>query len=335
MDTICSIYLNDHLVGTTENMFRHYYFNMTSAMNRGTNLLKAVFGSPVMYASGKAKEFQSKFGYSVNPNCPPAIANGVCHANFIRKMQASFSWDWGPAFPTMGFYREVWIRNSSCFLDSVAGVPVLRSKTWVLNTELFVYCHRPVSGKVSFTLPELDVSEKLDFSLEDIKPGLNRLFKPIEIPSTIDLSLWWPNGYGAQKMYSLEAALRLFESQEVLKIATKVGFRTVELIENPVRTKHGPSGLTFFFKVNSVPIFLKGTNWIPADSFQPRISSEKLKFLFQSMSVANMNAMRVWGGGVYESEEFYDLADRHGLLIWQDMMFACASYPGDPVFLQR
>ncbi|XP_041367910.1 beta-mannosidase-like [Gigantopelta aegis] len=113
-----------------------------------------------------------------------------------------------------------------------------------------------------------------------------------------------------------------------------IGFRTVELVQQPVSSKNASKGLTFYYKINGVPLFLKGTNWIPADSFQETITKERLRRLLQSAADVNINSMRAWGGGVYESEDFYDLTDELGIMIWQDLMFSGAMYPVDEPFLE-
>lgn len=165
---------------------------------------------------------------------------------------------------------------------------------------------------------------------------------PISIKED-DVKLWWPYGYGEQNLYTLKVSWqgenRNINTNEVKSTPSewqeshkslRIGFRTVELIEEPIE-----GGNTFYFKVNGVPVFIKGSNWIPMDILPEKMfDPDKLKYLMSAVQDANMNALRVWGGGVYESNEFYTLADEFGILVWQDMMFACAMYPVFPEFLE-
>lgn len=158
-----------------------------------------------------------------------------------------------------------------------------------------------------------------------------------------DVKLWWPNGYGEQNLYTLTVSWqgenRNINTNEVKGIprtwqasskTVRMGFRTIELIEDSIE-----GGNTFYFKINTVPVFIKGSNWIPMDILPEKMFDyNKLKSLMLAVQDANMNTLRVWGGGVYESDEFYNLADEYGILIWQDMMFACAMYPVFHEFLE-
>ena len=145
------------------------------------------------------------------------------------------------------------------------------------------------------------------------------------------IELWWPRGYGKQKLYHASVEIEDPVSDRTIKKSVKFGFRTVKLVQKPI---NGSEGLSFYFTINSKPIFLKGANWIPADSFKDRVSVSTLKGLLTATVDANMNTLRVWGGGIYEPNEFYTLADEMGILIWQDLMFAVALYPVNKDFLR-
>lgn len=165
----------------------------------------------------------------------------------------------------------------------------------------------------------------------------------IAIDSVIKVSksnteLWWPNGFGKQPLYHLRVDWKgitnelrrkrrqFYETQKIIKI----GFRTIELIQEPAEM-----GLSFYFRVNKIPIFMKGSNWIPSNILpEHSVDRKKIKHLLESAKDSHMNMLRVWGGGIYEVDYFYDLADSYGILIWQDMMFACAMYPTFPEFLE-
>ena len=167
-----------------------------------------------------------------------------------------------------------------------------------------------------------------------LKPENDNTVKvKFDIPLTsIQITPWFPNGVAdnTQTLYKLNVSLSVPNSKEVSTKSVKIGFRKIELIQEPVK----PEGLTFYFKVNGKPFFAKGSNWIPANVLTEDISQEYLRHLLESAKEANMNMLRVWGGGIYETEWFYELADELGIMIWQDFMFACALYPTDPNFLK-
>lgn len=140
---------------------------------------------------------------------------------------------------------------------------------------------------------------------------------------------WWPNGYGKQKLYDLNVKVKT--KSDIFEKKIKIGYRTVELVQDPLE-----KGLSFYFKINGIPLFSKGSNWIPSSVFPENLSKkENLKYLLQSAKDTHMNMLRVWGGGVYESDFFYDLADEYGIMIWQDFMFACNMYPTTSSFLNN
>ena len=164
------------------------------------------------------------------------------------------------------------------------------------------------------------VNANLKAGVNDVALG-GRIAKP---------ELWWPNGLGPQKLYTIET--RLLDDKGGVRDArrTRIGLRTFEVVH--ARDKEGKS---FFIKVNGAPVFMKGANWIPADSFVTRMTDARYRFLLQSAADVHMNMLRVWGGGIYEDDRFYDLCDELGLLVWQDFMFACSMYPGDEAFVEN
>jgi beta-mannosidase len=168
----------------------------------------------------------------------------------------------------------------------------------------------------------------------DLKPESDGTMKvKFFIPLTnIKINPWFPNGVADNKqtLYDLEIKLDNQESKEVSTKKVRIGFRKIELIQDPIK----PEGLTFYFKINDKPFFAKGSNWIPAHILTESVTKEYLRQLLSSAKEANMNMLRVWGGGIYESDSFYELADELGIMIWQDFMFAGALYPTDPNFLK-
>nr|XP_044622329.1 beta-mannosidase isoform X3 [Equus asinus] len=327
VDTVTKVLLNDVTIGETDNMFKRYSFDVTSVV-RDVNSIELRFQSPVLYAAQQSKAHTR---YEVPPDCPPVVQKGECHVNFIRKEQCSFGWDWGPSFPTQGIWKDVRVEAYNfCQLNYFTFSPIYdaRAQEWNLEIEssFDVVSSKPVYGHVMVALPKLQTQQTQGIELQ---PGERVVELFVKINKNISVETWWPHGHGNQTGYNMTI---LFELEEGLSIekSAKVYFRTVELIEEPIK---GSPGLSFYFKINGLPIFLKGSNWIPADSFQDRVTSDLLRLLLQSAVDANMNTLRVWGGGVYEQDKFYELCDELGIMVWQDFMFACALYPAGQGFV--
>uniref|UniRef100_A0A672HV28 Beta-mannosidase n=1 Tax=Salarias fasciatus TaxID=181472 RepID=A0A672HV28_SALFA len=294
VDTVSTVSLNGIAVGTTDNMFLRYDFSVRDLLKDGENVLEVRFLSPVLYASEQRKAHP----YRVPPECPPEVQHGECHVNFIRKAQSSFSWDWGPSFPSVGLWRPVRLEAFDALrLVQVSCVPLYSES----------------SASSTFNPPLR------------VKPQPCSSVNTVVIWRGIDVKLWWPNGHGEQPFYNL--TIQGFQDL----FSSKVYFRTVDLYQGQIV---GTPGLGFFFRVNGKPIFLKGSNWIPAHSFQDQVTPAVLRNLLQSAVDANMNALRVWGGGVYEQDLFYHICDEMGIMVWQDFMFACAMYPTEADFIQ-
>ncbi|XP_028713225.1 beta-mannosidase isoform X1 [Peromyscus leucopus] len=328
VDTVAEILFNNVIIGKTNNMFTGYSFDVTGVV-RDTNSLKLRFQSAVQYAALQSKAHTR---YSVPPNCPPKEQNGECHVNFIRKEQCSFSWDWGPSFPSQGIWRDVRLEaynishlNHFTFSTMYDNA----SLEWNIEIEASfdVVSSKPVGGQVTVAIPKLKIQQQYNIKLQQRQRVVKLLVK---ISKEVAVETWWPNGHGNQTGYSMTVLFELDGSLNIKKSAM-VYFRTVQLIEEPIE---GSSGLSFYFKINGLPIFLKGSNWIPADSFQDKVTSEQLQRLLQSVVDANMNTLRVWGGGIYEQDEFYELCDELGIMVWQDFMFASALYPAEKSFVE-
>ncbi|XP_074547334.1 beta-mannosidase [Halichoeres trimaculatus] len=327
VDTVASIFLNGAIVGRTDNMFRRYDFSVKEQLSDGENVLKVELLSPVLYASERSAAHSA---YRVPPECPPDVQKGECHVNFIRKEQSSFSWDWGPSFPTVGLWKEVRLEAFDVLqLVQVSAVPLYDSSLsqWRLQVDLHVDAVQTTNGQIALSVPEL--SSEQSFNAQFL-PGRTKYSFTLYISRSSDVKLWWPNGHGDRPSYRL--SIRGFQDGfMILNEEQKVFFRTVELVQEPIV---GSPGLSFYFRINGKPVFLKGSNWIPAHSFQDRVTPAVLRNLLQSAVDANMNALRVWGGGVYEQDLFYSICDELGIMVWQDFMFACAMYPTEDDFVQ-
>ncbi|XP_064471822.1 beta-mannosidase-like [Ornithodoros turicata] len=336
IDTACNVSVNNHSLGSTVNMFVRFVFDLKGIIRETGNEIQVACESPVAYAL-RQYEMQAK-DYPVYPICPPSSQHGNCHINHMRKMQCSFSWDWGPSFPSQGIWKHIAVEAySGAIIRDVSVVTIPQSEDaseWILNVTAFVET-ATTNGIPSFSghVRVLLNDEPLGSSAMTIQPdehGAASVNLSYTVPQSMNIKRWWPNGYGEQNLYTLKVIVAT-RGEEFTK-ALKIGFRTVELMQTPV--KNGTGGLEFYFKINDVPIYAKGSNWIPADIFPERVTEEYVRYLLESAQFANMNMLRVWGGGIYESDYFYQTADELGILIWQDFMFAVALYPTKPDFLE-
>lgn len=463
VDTIATVFMNGEEVGQTDNMFVRYKFDVKPYLKLAglKNLLAIKFESPIKYAARQSHQsIRQNRGKVIPPYCPSPAQRGECHVNFIRKMQASFSWDWGPAFPSMGIYKSIalefgnfglirdilvetrriaplvqprpptsqtWVTPSTqqnARAPTNKSVPYMRAppyyialkddpmelperiditqtfhqlleENWLLKITLvaeMVQPSFPYNVRVEFNLNGVLHYESEHISVVANSEGFIRLGFNLRIDhSRMQVKPWWPNNAGNQNLYKLTARImpipagppdriKLHTSdrqpgggaplgddrQMSLQARSKplqtaavppmtflatgpdsnghlsqisekdiwFGFRTVELIQEPITRGNLDDGLTFNFRINGVDLFAMGSNWIPS-SVLPENSHdiEYIRYLLQSAKDANMNMLRVWGGGIYESDEFYRLADELGIMIWHDFMFACALYPVDDNFL--
>lgn len=331
LDTVSQVVLNNNFLGSTENMFIRYRFDVKHLLMIGSNKIEVLFMSPVL----AAKEAARRFPFSIPPNCVPDYYNGECHVNFLRKMQASFGWDWGPAFPSVGIWKSVVLEAyDKMIARSVSVEMLLTLQTWVLSASLYLEHSQSISGILLATLQTNNSTVTSNLSMTVVPDENSESVCIIAFPvPKAAVDFWWPNGMGKQPLYDLTVSF--VSGNEITALTVKIGFRTVQLIQRPVVPGNIDKGLTFHFQVNEVPVFAKGSNYIPAHIL-PELSSSftAVNHLLQSAKEANMNMLRVWGGGLYESELFYKICDELGLLIWQDFMFACSMYPASNEFLQ-
>ena len=247
----------------------------------------------------------------------PGVSQAIDGAPHIRKTPCQFGWDWGPMLPSIGIWKDLTLEGHSIArLDDVHLRQFLSDSRVNLNIALTVEQLQtaPLAVRVLVTTPEDDIL-KAEVNVAD---GVTTIQIPVEDPQ-----LWWPNGYGEQFLYKVEVSLH--SGDKVCdQRGYQVGLRTIEL-----QQEDDQWGKSFTFVVNGIPIFAKGSNWIPADSFPTRISDQHFHALIRDTAAVHQNLLRVWGGGFYEDERFYDLCDRYGILVWQDFIFSCSIYPLD------
>ncbi|CAL2065531.1 beta-mannosidase [Tenacibaculum sp. 190524A05c] len=323
IDTYGKIYLNNKEILTTDNMFRRYKVDVKSILKEGDNTLKVVLESPITKGIEKYDAIDYQIEVSDNDLAEIGKVEGKKKVSvFSRKAGYHFGWDWGPRLVTSGIWRPVVLRSWDNFkIDDVFIRQQIAKDSASLSASVEINSHKEIENSIV----EISVNDSIVTSKEfNLKPGQNKFTIPFSIRNP---KLWWPNGMGEQYLYNIEVKAR-HKNHSDSKV-NRVGLRTIEL-----KREKDSIGSSFYFTVNGIPTFMKGANYIPQDIFLPRVKSSNYQHILNSAKDANMNMIRVWGGGVYENKEFYDLCDEMGLLVWQDFMFACAMYPGDDAYLE-
>ncbi|MCH5672275.1 glycoside hydrolase family 2 protein [Streptomyces gilvus] len=295
LDTVAEVTLDGRLLGRTRNMHRSYRFDVTGLAGR----LSVRFVS----AYAEAEAVRGRLGER-----PAAYTEPY---NYVRKMACSFGWDWGPTLVTAGIWRPVRLEGwSTARIARVRPLVTVEGALGVVELHVEVERSRvevPLSVEASVG------GARVRGEIEGTS-GVVRL----EVP---DARLWWPRGYGEQPLYEVE--LTLVDGGEVLDVwRRRIGFRSVGL-----DTSADEHGTGFTLVVNGERLFARGVNWIPDDVFPSRITRERYRERLGQAAAAGVDLVRIWGGGIYESEDFYDACDELGLLVWQDFPFACAAYP--------
>lgn len=314
LDTLATVTLNGQELGQTANMFRQYRWDVRALLRPVNNELLVVFDSPVQYATAHQT-------VRPLPGVPQAIPGGP----YLRKAPCQFGWDWGPQLPPTGIWKDVRLEGYSGarLLDARISQKHSRGQVTVL-AELAVESRNPwpLTAVLRLIAPD---GQTQQVAAEVIAGSQTALSVTVANPQ-----LWWPNGYGAQPLY--RASVELYQGDRLLdQRRYQLGLRTLELRQQPDQW-----GRSFTFVVNEVPIFVRGSNWIPADSFPTRISNAHLEALIGAAAQTHQNMLRVWGGGFYEDDRFYDLCDRYGILVWQEFPFSCSIYPlDDPHFIDN
>ncbi|MFH0921404.1 MAG: glycoside hydrolase family 2 protein [Fibrobacterota bacterium] len=302
LDTLAEIRVNNVRVAATNDMFIEYRFDIKKFLKPGNNLLSIRFASPRKYITAKQK---------IKPML--SCSDGDTGSPHIRKAPYSFGWDWGPLFATSGIWKplriEAWSRNRIL----TAAVTQQHGKKGSVLLRIEPETARPLQTGEEFRY-------RLWFH------GVCMAESDAPVIEVDDAKLWWPAGLGGQPLYTVE--VELLEYGRVLDSwSHRVGLREIRLVR-----KKDTWGESFYFEVNGLAVFAKGANWIPAHSFVTETTRAQYDDLLSSAVMANMNMLRLWGGGIFEMDDFYDLCDEKGLLVWHDFMFACALYPGDREF---
>ncbi len=303
LDTVARVELNGTVIAETRNMHRTYRADVHSLLRAGDNELSVTFASPVRYADRESLEQ----GYRPHVNHHPY--------NSIRKMACNFGWDWGPDVATVGLWRPVSLQSwSGVRLDSVQPTVTMEGDRGIATVRIEIAAAGSSAGSSAATAR---VSVGTESATVEFEPGQTVAEARIVVDNA---ERWWPIGHGEHPLYDLDVVL---ESEAVPRDSwrSRIGFRTVRVDTTP-----DESGTPFTILINERPMFIKGANWIPDDAFVHRVDRARYEERILQAASANINLLRVWGGGIYESDDFYDVCDEQGMLTWQDFLFACAAY---------
>ena len=318
LDTYASVYVNDVLVLSSDNMFRTWKVDVRDILKEGENSIAVRFES--VFKRNISKYLDAPFKLQAWPNNDRA---DIWLSLYSRKAGYNYGWDWGPRLITTGIWKPVHIDcwSGTRIEPSRVATASIEAKKAVMASDVNVYS-----------------DENCDAVIEIFADGKRCLRKSCTlsagantIPCQFDVKnpqLWWCNGMGEHKVYEFE--IRLTSGQSVTSRVEKAGIRTLEIVR-----EKDEQGTSMFVRLNGKPVFAKGANWVPQDNFPCRVTPERYQAAVKDAVDANMNMLRVWGGGLYENDVFYDECDRNGILVWQDMAFACGMFPYDQDFLDN
>ena len=326
LDTYADVYLNDECILKANNMFRRWSIPVRQYIREENNILKVYFHSPVKIDVPKWDALPYQYPASNDQSENGGLFNKKISI-FARKAGYHYGWDWGPRLVTSGIWRPVYIRAWSDLRinDVFIEQKEVGAGRAVIAGHVELDADKDMDG-VLVTITDEATGRVLGEWQADLKRGTNRV--------TVDFvlhkpKLWWSNGLGEPFLYRFRTDI--IAGGELLDSKTeRVGIRSLKVVHQPDKDGH-----TFYIELNGRPVFAKGANYIPSDNFLPRVTPENYKRTILDAAGVNMNMLRVWGGGIYENDVFYDLCDEHGIMIWQDFMFACSMYPAEGALLDN
>ncbi|KAL0483332.1 beta-mannosidase, partial [Acrasis kona] len=324
------IYVNGVQVGETDNQFITYKFDVTNQIKDRSFNIKIVFESIVKAGEKLHKELLYPLPYILTKGAPVG-------RNLMRIKASQYGWDWGPSFPDMGIWKNIHL--SILPPDEITLTEILpqitphdEEKLWYVDvhSQAVSNHNQPIQTQLELSITSSPTSKPISIITVPITliPGTNEFDNVIQVHFD-HVQRWYPIGYGQPTLYQLHIRI-----QNTSSITRTIAFRKVQIVQDALPTKNPkrPSK-TFYFKINDIPIYAKGANFIPTESFEKKNTDQRLKQVLENVILANHNMIRVWGGGIYQSDFFYDYCDANGIMVWQEFMFACAIYPSDSKFL--
>ena len=327
LDTLADVYLNDKLVLHANNMFRRWRLDVKAILRPGANALRIEFHSPIVSMLPQVKALP----YGL-PSVTARISTNeenIATAPYTRKAPYQYGWDWGPRYVTQGIWKpvrlEAWdaLRVEDFHIQQQRITKQLAS----VRAEVEIEASHEATASVSVAYAtDSGVKTNAGTQTIQLRAGTNHVDVPIEIAQP---ALWFPSGYGRQDQYRFSAVIRL-GGESAARAELKTGLRSIELRRDPDQW-----GRSFSFVVNGILVFAKGANVIPFDSFPARVNATQQRKMLQAARDVHMNMLRVWGGGHYQTDEFYEICDEMGLLVWQDFMFGGDMVPGDIAYQEN
>jgi len=310
VDTYADIFLNDSLIGKTNNAFRPYLYDIKPFVKLGVNQIKVIFTSPVDYHKENYKNAKTKLP-------APNDVNKIAIAPYSRKPQYQFGWDWSLRMNTMGFWKPVEINAFDGNKITFKNIQITSIES--NKAEVLFQIHTKKE------LTEDLIWQSKQFGDFKINAGEHSFHRKVIIEKP---ELWWPKGQGKQHLYADLWVLKNKLGETIDQVSVRFGVRKSTLVQ-----EKDEIGTSYEIHVNDRAIFCKGGDYIPQDIFPARVTRNQIRKMVEDMEKANFNMVRVWGGGYYPDDYFFELCDEKGIMVWQDFMFACAMYPGDDEFL--
>ncbi|KAM3557541.1 hypothetical protein ARSEF4850_005017 [Beauveria asiatica] len=353
LDTFATVKFCDELIGSTDNQFRQWQFDVTSAMSKcnGAPTVALNFGSAPKIANAINASEPQKWSEALIA----AWSFEMPNRNFVRKQQSDFGWDWSPAFTPAGPWKSGRIVQvlDAKYLHAVnTVVDVYRqgqknnfapdqTQPWVVNASIDYIGNLPRGSYIDATITSTMPGSQMLFSgkLSNLCTSNGTISGSVEIDSSKP-KLWWPNGMGDQSMYVIELAVRSSNSSSPsLSSSRRFGFRTILLSTGPTSDEEVASGKQpgndWHFEINGHQFYVKGANLVPPDVFWPRANAKQMGDMFDSVQHQNLNMLRVWSSGSYLPDFIYDMADKRGILLWSEFQFGDALYPDDAHFIDN
>lgn len=328
LDTYASVYLNGEQILSSDNMFRAWKADVSRSLKKGRNELLISFRSPIAVGLEKLNDY----GFCMPASNDQAENGGLLPDQrisvFERKAPYHFGWDWGPRFVTSGIWRPVHLVYSDDSYIEDLYIHQTDISAELAQCTAIVGIEGLAKERCKVQIADAATGKVFATSQKDIVKGYQEIALDFEIENPL---LWWTNGLGPQNMYEFESKI-IAGDRTISKKSVQIGLRSLKLIE---RLDTDGKGSSLYFELNGKPVFMKGANHIPNDMFIDRMTDDVYRNEIDNAVSANMNMLRVWGGGIYENDSFYNYCDCNGILIWQDFMFACSMYPGNAEFLEN
>lgn len=323
LDTYADVYLNHQCILKANNMHRTWTCDVKGILKEGENLLEVYLNSPIKVDLPKFDQYDYAFNTGPDQSQNGGIFNKTLSV-FARKAGYHYGWDWGPRLVTSGIWRDVLLETwNGLKIDNIQFIQKnVNSQKADVEVVARILSDQEVKGAQITIYAD---GKKLTTKKTSLKEGINEVNLNCSVKNP---RLWWTNGLGEPYLYNFETKVE--SNGKILAQNDQIGLRSLKMIAEP-----DEFGTSLFFELNGKPVFMKGVDMVPLDNFLPRITREKYENHVLDAKGVNMNMIRVWGGGVYEDDYFYELCDKHGILVWQDFMFACSTYPADSVFLEN